>query len=227
MEQKSSFSPIRIAAIALVAAIAGAVIGAVALYVKDSRSGNAPEAVATAGSNQCSARLADAKRIGEAATGDVAAMRPVDRPISIDTLVFNGPDGNPIAMDSFRGKVLLINLWATWCAPCREEMPALDALQEKRGGEDFEVIAINIDRGSDDKPKAFLAETGIKHMAYYRDKTMGVFDSLKSEGLAFGLPVTLLAGRDGCVLASMNGPAHWASDDAVKLVDAAIKEPSP
>ena len=90
------------------------------------------------------------------------------------------------------GKTVLLNLWATWCAPCRDEMPALDALQKEMGGDDFEVVAVNVDTGDDTKPRKFLAETGVAALAYYRDNTLGLFNELKQRGLALGLPVTLL-----------------------------------
>jgi thiol-disulfide isomerase/thioredoxin len=114
---------------------------------------------------------------------------------------------------------VLLNLWATWCVPCREEMPALNALQAAKGSDRFEVVAINIDTGGDEKPKAFLDETGVHQLAYYRDSSMGVFNALKKEGLAFGLPVTLVLDKKGCLIGSMNGPAAWDSDEAKALVD--------
>ena len=119
------------------------------------------------------------------------------------------------------GKTVLLNLWATWCFPCREEMPALNALQKELGSDKFEVMAVNVDTGDDTKPKKFLAETGIDALGYYRDNTLSLFNELKTRGLALGLPVTLLIDADGCLLAHMNGPANWASDDAKKLIAAA------
>ncbi|TIM93265.1 MAG: TlpA family protein disulfide reductase, partial [Mesorhizobium sp.] len=74
------------------------------------------------------------------------------------------------------GKTVLLNLWATWCAPCRAEMPALDALQKEKGGNTFEVVAVNVDTGDDAKPKKFLKEIGIETLGYYRDATMGLFN---------------------------------------------------
>ncbi len=225
MEQKQSGSLIRIIIIAVVAAVAGAVIGAIALYVMDNRSGNAPLAGIKADSSECAAASALAKRVGEAAAGDIAAMRGADRAISLSGLRFNDPDGKPVTLGSMRGKVLLVNLWATWCAPCREEMPALAKLQSRKGGPDFSVVAINIDTGGDEKPKAFLEQIGVENLAYYRDASMGVFNDLKAQGLAFGLPVTLLVGRDGCLLAAMNGPADWGGSDAARLIEAALAGP--
>ena len=119
------------------------------------------------------------------------------------------------------GKTVLLNLWATWCFPCREEMPALDALQKEAGSDTFEVIAVNVDTGDDVKPKKFLVETGIDTLGYYRDNTLGLFNDLKKRGLALGLPVTLLIDSEGCLLAHMNGPADWAGEDARRLIAAA------
>ena len=117
---------------------------------------------------------------------------------------------------------MLLNLWATWCVPCRKEMPALDALQQRLGGPDFEVVAVNIDTRDPDKPKAFLKELGIRKLAYYADPTAKTFQDLKAIGRAFGMPTTLLVDPQGCEIGTIAGPAEWASDDAVKLIQAAL-----
>ena len=101
-------------------------------------------------------------------------------------------------------------------------MPALNELQTTMGGADFEVVAVNVDTGGDEKPKAFLEEIGVDELAYYRDPSLELFNSLKRQGLAVGLPVTLLIDKEGCLLAHMNGPAEWASDDARLLIEAAM-----
>jgi thiol-disulfide isomerase/thioredoxin len=180
---------------------------------------DAPQAVADAG---CADEAGRSERIAAAATGAVAALLPADPPQSMSALAFNGPDGKPMTIASLKDKVLLVNLWATWCAPCRAEMPALDALQAKMGGDDFEVVAVNVDTGGDEKPKKFLAETGVKSLGYYRDNTLDLFNDLKTRGLALGLPVTLLVDRGGCLLAHMNGPAEWEGPDAQHLVETAL-----
>jgi thiol-disulfide isomerase/thioredoxin len=149
-------------------------------------------------------------------------MLPADPPQSLKTLAFNAPDGQAMTLADRAGKTLLVNLWATWCAPCRAEMPALDALQKELGSEKFEVVAINVDAGDDAKPKKFLADTGVESLGYYRDNTMAAFEELKTRGLALGLPVTLLVDGEGCLLAHMNGPAEWSSDDAKKLIGVAL-----
>jgi hypothetical protein len=99
-------------------------------------------------------------------------------------------------------------------------MPALDALQKEMGSETFEVVAVNVDTGDDTKPKKFLDETGVASLGYYRDNTLGLFNDLKKRALALGLPVTLLIDGDGCLLAHMNGPAEWHSEDARRLIEA-------
>ena len=210
----------------LIAALAGAFAGAVAVYVSIAMSGNNPEpdvvaAGDTASADRCEAKAAKARSTADAAVGEVAAMLPADPPQSLQDLAFNAPDGKPMTLADRSGKTLLLNLWATWCFPCREEMPALDALQKVMGGDDFEVIAVNVDAGDDVKPKKFLAETGIEALGYYRDNTLSLFNDLKKRGLALGLPVTLLIDEEGCLLAHMNGPAEWSSPDAKRLIEAA------
>ena len=117
---------------------------------------------------------------------------------------------------------MLLNLWATWCVPCRKEMPALDALQGKLGGQNFEVVAVNLDTRDPQKPLAFLKDVGIKRLGYFSDPSAHVYEDLKTAGKAFGMPTTLLIDRSGCEIGNMAGPAEWASDDGVKLVSAAI-----
>jgi thiol-disulfide isomerase/thioredoxin len=211
--------------IVLIAALAGALAGAVAVYVTGGLDGNNPPAVADASAEadrSCAAKADRADGLSALAVGDVAAMLPADPPRSLAGLSFDDPEGKPMTVAGLAGKTLLVNLWATWCAPCRAEMPALDALQRQMGSDAFEVVAINIDTGDDSKPKAFLLEIGVRTLGFYRDATMGVFNDLKRRSLALGLPVTLLVDAEGCLLASMNGPAEWAGNDARKLIEAAI-----
>jgi thiol-disulfide isomerase/thioredoxin len=207
------------------AALAGVVAGAVAVYVTEPRSGNpsdtAGEAVVEAGDNKCAAKTGEAQAIAASAKGEVAAMLAADPPQSLKTLAFNGPDEMPMSLSDHSGKTVLLNLWATWCAPCRAEMPALDALQKEMGSETFEVVAVNVDTGDDVKPKKFWSETNIQSLAYYRDNTLDLFNDLKTRGLALGLPVTLLIDAQGCLLASMNGPAKWDGPDAKAMLAAA------
>jgi hypothetical protein len=104
-------------------------------------------------------------------------------------------------------------------------MPALDGLEAKLGGRDFQVVAVNIDTRDPGKPRAFLRETGITHLAYFADQSAKVFQDLKLAGWAFGMPTTLIVDPAGCTLAFLAGPADWSSADAVKLIEAALGRP--
>ncbi|TPI36550.1 TlpA family protein disulfide reductase [Mesorhizobium sp. B3-1-9] len=211
----------------LAALLAGVLAGAVAVYVSESGSGNnAPEKVAVAAGKDaaaCAAKAGRAKQVAAKAVGQVAALQPADPPQSLKSLAFNGPDGKPMTLADHAGKTVLLNLWATWCAPCRAEMPALDALQKEKGGNAFEVVAVNVDTGDDTKPKKFLKEIGVQTLGFYRDPTIALFNEVKTRGLALGLPVTMLIDADGCLIAHMNGPAEWSSPDAKRLVEAALE----
>jgi thiol-disulfide isomerase/thioredoxin len=107
--------------------------------------------------------------------------------------------------------------------PCRKEMPALDALQDKLGGPNFEVIAVNIDTRDPDKPRAWLKEAGVTRLAYYADPSAKVFQDLKLIGKAFGMPTTLIVDPARCEIGTVAGPAEWASEDGIKLVRAALR----
>jgi thiol-disulfide isomerase/thioredoxin len=176
------------------------------------------------GDPACQPAVEIAKRIGPLARGEVAAVNVASKPFRVPELSFQDASGRERALKDWRGRVVLLNLWATWCVPCRLEMPALDALQGRLGGPGFEVVAINIDTRDADKPKAWLKEVGIKRLAYYADPQAKVFQDLKVAGRAFGMPTTLLIDAQGCEIGTIAGPAEWASDDAVKLVEAALAQ---
>ncbi|MGL5116004.1 MAG: thiol:disulfide interchange protein TlpA, partial [Beijerinckiaceae bacterium] len=189
---------------------------ATALYGMSAKGGNAQ-------SNAVCARTVEtATKLKPLAVGEVAAVLVAEKPKLIPDLAFQTPDGKPTTLASLRGKVILVNLWATWCAPCRKEMPALDRLQAELGGPDFEVVAINIDQRNLERPKTFLAEIGVSRLAYYADPSAKVFQQLRVVDRALGMPTTLLVDKDGCELAYLPGPAEWASEDAVRLVRGAL-----
>jgi len=156
--------------------------------------------------------------------GEVAAVSVANAPKTLPPLAFRDGGGAQKSLADWRGRTVLLNLWATWCVPCRKEMPALDALQSKLGGASFEVVSINIDTRDTDKPKDWLKNIGVNTLAYYADNSARVFQDLKAIGKAFGMPTTLIVDANGCELASLAGPAEWASDDALKLVTAALKK---
>lgn len=170
----------------------------------------------------CAASPQTLAAIKAAAVGEVAALAAPDAPKPLPPLVFKDEAGADVALERFRGKVVLLNLWATWCAPCRKEMPALDRLKAERGGGNFDVVAVSLDLGSADKPKAFLREIGVKALAFYADATNKTFRDLRAVGRGAGLPTTLILDRAGCEIGYLPGPAEWASPDAMKLVDAAL-----
>jgi thiol-disulfide isomerase/thioredoxin len=170
----------------------------------------------------CGPALAAAKRMAPLARGELAAVNVADEARRVPPLAFKDAAGADKTLADWKGRVVLLNLWATWCVPCRKEMPALAALQQKLGGPDFEVVAINIDTRNLDKPKAWLSEAGVTSLAYYADANAKVFQDLKAAGRAIGMPTTLIVDRAGCEVASLAGPAEWASEDALALVQAAI-----
>jgi thiol-disulfide isomerase/thioredoxin len=158
--------------------------------------------------------------------GEVAALTPTKSPIPLTALAFRDGDGKERTLGDWKGKTVLLNLWATWCAPCKKEMPALDELQKALGGADFEVVAVNIDTRNPEKAKTWLTDTGIASLGYYADNSAKIFQELKEKGRAFGMPTTILVDRNGCEVATLAGPAEWASGDALALIKAALGKPS-
>jgi thiol-disulfide isomerase/thioredoxin len=175
-----------------------------------------------AGDPRCRPTLDLARRIEPLAHGQVAAVKPAEEARLLPVLAFRDGAGAQRSLADWRGRTVLLNLWATWCVPCRKEMPTLDALQDKLGGPDFEVVAVNIDTRDPDKPRTWLRDIGIGHLAYYADANAKVFQDLKAAGKAIGMPTTLLIDPNGCEIASLAGPAEWASADGVSLVSAAL-----
>jgi thiol-disulfide isomerase/thioredoxin len=173
----------------------------------------------------CEPAVAAADRIAPLAQGEVAALTVARTPFQAPDLAFKDAAGHERTLKDWRGRTVLLNLWATWCVPCRKEMPALDALENELGGPDFQVVAVNIDTRDPGKPLAFLKDTGVTHLTYYADPSAKVFQDLKLAGKAFGMPTTLLLDRSGCEIGEMAGPADWASADGVKLVSAAAGRP--
>jgi thiol-disulfide isomerase/thioredoxin len=196
--------------------VAGVAVGLAAVYGIGRMERNAADAACT--------RAQDlARRLAPLARGEVAAFAVADPSRRLPDLAFRDATGAERHLSDWHGRTVLLNLWATWCVPCRKEMPALEALEGKLGGPGFEVIAINIDTRDGDKPRAWFKEVGIDRLAYYADPTAKVFQDLKIMGRAAGMPTTLLVDPAGCEIGTVAGPAEWASEDAVKLVTAALK----
>jgi thiol-disulfide isomerase/thioredoxin len=203
-------------AVVLLGGVVGVTVGLAGVYGIGRLMGNAGADPA------CKPAVETARRMAPFARGEVAAVGVSQTPKTLPSLAFKDASGADKTLADWRGRTVLLNLWATWCVPCRKEMPALDALQSRLGGADFEVVSINIDTRDVEKPRTWLKEVGIAKLGYYADNSAKVFQDLKAVGKAFGMPTTLLVDRNGCELATLAGPAEWASDDAVTLVTAAL-----
>jgi len=178
--------------------------------------------VRNAGDPDCRPAVEIARHLGPLARGEVAAIAIAESPLRMPDVGFRDRAGAERRLSDWRGRTVLLNLWATWCIPCRKEMPALDALEGTLGGERFEVVAVNIDTRDSDKPRAWLQEVGVSRLAYYADPSAKVFQDLKLVGRALGLPTTVLVDPAGCEIGTAAGPAEWASEDGLKLVRAAL-----
>ncbi len=201
-------------ALGVVAAVSAALglVGVAAFYSGGGLAGN---------SASCPASAARAAAMAPLAKGEVAAVEIRKAPQPAPPLAFADPEGKPTALAAFRGKAVLVNLWATWCAPCLKEMPALDTLHRDLGGADFAVVAVNIDTRNLDKPKAWLAENKVAALPYYADPQAAVFQTLRAAHKIEGMPVSLIVDKEGCELGIIQGPADWASADAKALIKAA------
>ena len=170
-------------------------------------------------SGACARSLDLARAIDPLVHGEVAALTPAAQPNSLDSVAFDDANGLKTTIASFKGKTILLNLWATWCVPCRAEMPSLDKLQSALGSKDFGVVPVNIDTVRLDKPKAFLAEIGATTLPFYSDNSADIIQVLKRGQKIVGLPTTILIGGDGCEIGTMAGPAAWDSPDARALIE--------
>ena len=202
---------------AIGAVLIGAVIGFAVVYGIGGLRRNA------SGDSACRPAVDLARKLAPLAQGEVAALTMATAPLRLPDLAFEDADGKPRKLSEWRGRTVLLNLWATWCVPCRKEMPALDSLQTRLGGPDFEVVAVNIDTRDPEKPKNFLKDANLIRLGYFTDQKAKVFQDLKAIGRALGMPTSVLIDGAGCEIATIAGRAEWASDDAVKLIKAAMK----
>jgi thiol-disulfide isomerase/thioredoxin len=196
------------------AVLVGTVIGFTGIYGIGGLKRNA------AGDSACAAAVDLSRKLVPLAHGEVAALTMATAPLRLPDLAFDDAEGKPRKLSDWRGRTVLVNLWATWCVPCRKEMPALDRLQTRLGGKDFEVVAINIDTRDPEKPRNFLKEANLTRLGYFNDQKAKVFQDLKAIGRALGMPTSVLVDGQGCEIATIAGPAEWDSEDAVKLITA-------
>jgi thiol-disulfide isomerase/thioredoxin len=137
-------------------------------------------------------------------------------PKPVPELSFEDAQGKQLSLADFHGQVVVLNLWATWCAPCRREMPSLDRLQAEHGGDRLHVLPLSIDRGGLEQIEAFYDEVGIQHLEIYRDPKAAASRALG----AFGLPTTVVIDRGGREVGRVLGPDEWDGDEAVAALQA-------
>ena len=145
-----------------------------------------------------------------------------DQPRDLPEIRFVDSESRSLTLAAFRGKVVLLNVWATWCVPCRHEMPSLDRLQAQLGGEDFVVLALSIDRAGLPAIKRFYEELGLQHLGIYVDASGASSRALGAPGL----PTTLLIDRDGREVARKMGAAEWDGPDMIARIRQQIETPS-
>src|SRR4051812_33868188 len=169
-------TPKRLIPMAIGAVLAGAVIGFVAVY------GIGGLKLGASGDAACRGAVDLAQKLAPLAHGEVAALTMATAPLRLPDLAFEDAEGNPRKLSDWRGRTVLINLWATWCVPCRKEMPALEALQTQLGGANFEVVAVNIDTRDPEKAKNFLKDANLTRLGFYSDQKAKIFQDLKGIG---------------------------------------------
>jgi thiol-disulfide isomerase/thioredoxin len=146
----------------------------------------------------------------------IGNLERVNPPAAVPDLTVVDAAGAQHSLKDFAGKFILVNFWATWCAPCREEMPSLDRLQARLGGPDFQVVPISLDRGGMSRVESFLKDNGIRNLTSYLDpgtKSLALF------GFP-GLPTSILINAKGQEVARLIGPTEWDSPKAIAAIDA-------
>ena len=190
------------------------------VYVASNPSGGARTADPAAGAGPSEKlSLSAASQATTAArlnVGEVAGFVFKKQPETLDDVAFTDGKGQARKLADWKGRIVLLNLWATWCAPCRKEMPSLARLQKALGSDKFEVLALAVDRAGADAAAKFLGSIDAKELALYIDSTARAGTALK----AVGMPTTLLLDRDGREIGRLTGPAEWDSKDAQRLISA-------
>lgn len=206
-------------ATSLVVVGAAAAVGFAAVYVTFGRPDNGkPGPPAPAVTAEPAAAPASGER-NPLAAGAMTAFVFKKTPEPLADIAFTDGNKTPRTLKDFAGKTVLLNLWATWCTPCREEMPALDRLQKALGSDKFEVVALSIDRGGADASRKFLDSIKVESLKLYVDATARAGGQLK----AVGLPTTLLIDAQGREIGRYIGPAAWDGPEAKRLIEAALK----
>jgi thiol-disulfide isomerase/thioredoxin len=203
------------------AVLALAILGVAVLY---GIGGGARKEEASAG---CPGDQALLQKLAPLAHGEVAAFSVLPAARSFPDVQFQGPQDEDRRLSDFKGKFVLLNLWATWCVPCRQEMPSLDKLQASLGSGPFEVVAVSVDTARLERRRLFLKQIGVRSLRFYADPSAEILRALKQAGPVIGLPTSFLIDPHGCELGVIAGPADWASPDATTLITAALETPQP
>ncbi|MDR9394075.1 MAG: TlpA disulfide reductase family protein [Roseovarius sp.] len=164
------------------------------------------------------AAFADIAALEALREGDMKKLTFHSAPKPVSETPFETVDGSSMTLDAYRGKIVLVNFWATWCAPCRKEMPMLSDLQRDLGGDAFEVVTLATGRNAPPAMKKFFDEIGVDNLPLHRDPKSRVAREMG----VLGLPVTVLLDRDGREIARLQGDAHWNSESAGQIVNALI-----
>ena len=135
-------------------------------------------------------------------------------------LSFSDPEGRSISFAELEGQPLLVNLWATWCPPCRKEMPSLDRLEGAMGDDGFEVLVLSMDRASVGKIETFFDSIDVEHLEIYREPSLRI----GTEAGVLGMPVTLVLDRQGREIARLQGEAEWDGPNAQTLLKKIVAE---
>lgn len=167
------------------------------------------------GANAATAQTAE---IADLRDGDMKKLVVHSEAKPVPAEAFVSEDGAIITLSDYAGKITLVNFWATWCAPCRHEMPMLSALQEQLGGPDFEVVTIASGRNAPAAMKKFFDEIGVDNLPLHADPKMG----LSRQMGVLGLPITVILDREGSEIARLQGDADWSSDSAKAILQTLI-----
>jgi thiol-disulfide isomerase/thioredoxin len=203
------------------AAAIAAVAGFASVYVTLGRpdNGPAPAAPAPAPGGEKPIQAPSGPGANALSQGQMAAFVFRKTPEELPEVKFQDAAGKERTLADWRGRIVLLNLWATWCLPCRKEMSALDRLQRDLGSDRFEVVALSVDRTGLTGARKFLDETKVEKLALYADGTARMANTLR----AAGLPATLLIDREGREIGRLLGPAEWDGEDAKRLIRWALE----
>lgn len=178
-------------------------------------------AATTLGANPVLSEPIDLSAISELRAGDMKKLLIHAEPKKMASVGFLDENGDKTSLDAYKGKVVLLNFWATWCPPCLAEMPAIDALQADLGGDNFVVVTVATGRNPLPAIKAFFEKANIKNLPILRDPRQAFS---RANGV-FGLPTTLILNKDGDEIARMQGDADWHSKEAITLIKALLPKP--